>query len=50
MNVRYDMIDVSKGIDVSKTDGLRGQIIYHYWYLREIKFDFRQRNVLTAII
>ena len=34
-------LDVSKGIDVNKTDGLREKIIYHYWYFLDIivRFD-----------
>ena len=34
-------LDVSKGIDVNKTDGLREKIICHYWYFLDIivRFD-----------
>ena len=36
--LEYDRIHVSKGIDVSKTNGFRGRIICYYWYFLEIKF------------
>ena len=34
------MIDVSEGIDVSKTDGLRQRIICYYWHFLETNFRF----------
>ena len=34
------MIDVSEGIYVSKTDGLRQRIICYYWHFLETNFRF----------
>ena len=36
-----DMIDVSEGIDVNKTNGLRCCIFCHYWFFLEINFKFQ---------
>ena len=38
----YDRIDVSEGINVSKTTGLRKFIICHYWYFFQINFKSKQ--------
>ena len=36
--LEYDRIEVSKGTDVNKIDGLRECIIYHHWYFFLDKF------------
>ena len=38
--LEYDRIDVSEGIDVNKTDGLRGCIIWFCRYFLDINFKF----------
>ena len=38
-----DRIEVTKGIDVSKTDGSRECIICHYWFFLNIIFRFQLR-------
>ena len=32
----YDRIDISEGIDVNKTSGLKECDICHYWYFKDI--------------
>ena len=41
--LEYDRIDVSKGIDVNKTNGSREGIICHYWYFLVINFRFQSK-------
>ena len=41
--LEYDRIDVSEGIDVNKTNGLRQGIICHYWYFLVINFRFQPK-------
>ena len=36
--MEHDRIEVSKGTDFSKIDGLRGHVICHYWYFLNINF------------
>ena len=43
LSVKYDRIDVYKGIDVSKTNGSREWIICHYWYFLVINFRFQPK-------
>ena len=45
--LEHDRFDLSKGIDVNKTDGLHEYIIWYYWYFIETKFKFQLevRNV-----
>ena len=38
--LQYDRTDVSKGIDVNKTDDSHDCIICHYWYFLDINFKF----------
>ena len=33
--LKYDRIDISKGIDVNKTSD-----IHHYWYFKDISFKY----------
>ena len=37
----YDMIKVSKGADVDKTNGFRECIIYYHWYFLNINVRFQ---------
>ena len=37
----YDKIDLSKGIDASKTDDSRECITCHYWYFLGTNFKFK---------
>ena len=39
--VEDDRIEVSEGIDVNKTDGLRWCIFYHCWYFLNMNFRFQ---------
>ena len=40
----YDRIDVSEGIDASKTSALKECDVCHYWYFLNYSFEF-QPNV-----
>ena len=39
--LEYNRINVSEGINVNKTDGLRECIICHYWYFLDTDFKFQ---------
>ena len=39
--LEHDRIEMSKRIDVNKTDGLRGCIICPYWHFLRINFKFQ---------
>ena len=41
--LEYDRTELSKGIDVNKTDGLYNCIICHYWYFLEINLGFQPK-------
>ena len=43
--LKYDRVDVFKGIDVNKTNGLREFIICHYWHFLDINFKFDPKVV-----
>ena len=38
--LEYDRIDISEGIDVSKTSASKECDICHYWYFEEIGFKY----------
>ena len=38
--LEYDRIDISEGIDVSKTSASKECDICHYWYLKDIGFEY----------
>ena len=38
--LEYDRIDISEGIDVSKTSTLKKCDICHYWYLKDVGFEY----------
>ena len=42
--LEYDRIDVSEGIGTNKTNGLRGCIICHSWYLFGINLRFKPKE------
>ena len=42
--LEYERIDVSKRIDVNKTNGSREYVICHYWYFLEISFRFQPKE------
>ena len=41
--LEYDRIDMSKGINFNKTNGLHECIIFYYWQFREINFKFHPK-------
>ena len=40
--VEYDRIDISKGIDINKTNALKECKICSYWYFKGIGFQYEQ--------
>ena len=38
--LEYDTIDISEGIDVNKTNLLKENDIYYYWYFENIGFKY----------
>ena len=38
--LQYDRIDVSEGIDINKRSALKKCKIYHYWYFKDISFNY----------
>ena len=38
--LEYDRIDISKGIDINKTNESKECAICHYWYFLDKNFDF----------
>ena len=39
--LEYDKIDLSKGIEANKTNGLHECTICHYWHFLELNFEFQ---------
>ena len=40
--IEYDRIDISKGIDVNKTNLSKGRDICHYWYFKDTGFNYER--------
>ena len=40
--LEYDRINISKGIDVNKTNLLKECDIYHYWYFKDVIFKYEK--------
>ena len=38
--LQYDRIDISKGIDIKKTNASKECKICHYWYFKDIGFKY----------
>ena len=38
--LEYDRIDISEGINVNKTNLSKECDIYHYWYFKDIGFEY----------
>ena len=38
--LQYEKIDVSEGIDTTKTSALKKCILFHYWYFKDVGFRF----------
>ena len=38
--LQYEKIDVSEGIDTTKTSALKKCILCHYWYFKDVGFRF----------
>ena len=39
--LEYDRIDISKEIDVNKTDASKECDIFHYWYFKNVGFKYK---------
>ena len=40
--LRYQKIDVSEGIDVNKTSASKECELCHYWFFKDIGFEFEE--------
>ena len=40
--LEYDRIDISKGIDANKTSPSKECDIYHFWYFKDIGFEYER--------
>ena len=40
--IQYERIDVSKGIDHNKAGTSKECMLYHYWYLKDIGYEYEQ--------
>ena len=40
--LRYQEIDVSKGIDINKTSSLKQCVLCHYWFFKDVGFKFEE--------
>ena len=38
--LEYDIIDISEGIDINKTNGSKDCDVFHYWYFKDIGFKY----------
>ena len=38
--LKYEKIDISEGIDVSKTSLSKECMLRHYWYFKDVGFKF----------
>ena len=39
--LQYDRIDVSEGIDINKTSESKECMLCHYWYFKDIGYNFQ---------
>ena len=39
--LQYDRIDVSEGIDINKTNKSKESMLCHYWYFRDVGYNFQ---------
>ena len=46
----FDRIDVSEGINVSRTSASKEGDIWHYWYFLNKDFIFNQMSAMDAMI
>ena len=40
--LRYQKIDVSEGIDINKTNASKEYELCHYWFFKDIGFEFKE--------
>ena len=40
--LRYQKIDVWEGIDINKTSASKECELYHYWFFKDIGFEFEE--------
>ena len=48
--LRYQKIDVSEGIDVNKTSVSKEFELCHYWFFKDIGFNFQEHVYNNAMI
>ena len=40
--IQYERIDASEGIDINKTNKSKECMICHYWYFKDIDYEYEQ--------
>ena len=48
--IQYERIDVSEGIDINKISESRGCMLCHYWYFKDIGYEYQQYVLMDAMI
>ena len=48
--LEYDRIDISKGIDINKTNASKECDICHYWYFKDIGYKYSHIFAMTVMI
>ena len=48
--LQYERIDVSEGIDLNKSDKSKECMICHYWYFRDIGYNYEHIFIINAMI
>ena len=40
--LRYQKVDISEGIDINKTKASKECELCHYWFFKDIRFEFEE--------
>ena len=48
--LRYQKIDISERIDINKTNASKECEVCHYWFFKDIGFEFEEHVVINAMI
>ena len=48
--IQYERIDVSEGIDINKISESRERMLCHYWYFKDIGYEYQQYVLMDAMI
>ena len=47
--IQYKRIDVSEGIEITKSNESKECMLCHYWYFKHIGYEYEQYFVMDAI-